>query len=295
MDNQIDAATALPCSGSQSGLMLFRPDGRALDLSDIYRGCSVFFLGAGPSLRESDLSVLRARGMLTCAVNNAAAVFRPQLWVSVDDPCNFVDVIWRDPGILKFVPCEHFERSIIVRDRDRTLHVSSERVANMPAVFGFHLNTSFQPEKWLFEDTINWGNDACTPDLDGNTGGRSVMFVALRLLFYLGVRRVYLLGCDFRMTFEGPNYAFEQARSRAAVHNNNCTYRILNRRFQHLKPYFEAAGFEVFNCTAVSHLAAFPYRSLDDALTEATASVPQEILTEGMYDRLQRERDAKRR
>jgi hypothetical protein len=272
--------------------MLFKCDGQPVNLSGLYRGQSAFFLGAGASLRTMDLSLLNARGILTCGVNNVAAIFRPQLWVSVDDPGNFADGIWRDPGILKFVPCDNFERPLVLRSADGSLYVSDERVADFPAVLGFHLNTSFRPETWLDEETINWGSDASTPDLDGNSGGRSVMFVAMRLLYYLGIRRVNLLGCDFRMTLDHENYAFPQARTRTAVHNNNNTYRILNRRFGHLKPYFDAAGFEVINCTADSQLVVFPYRSFEEARLEATAPIPQHIMTDGMYDRAQRERDA---
>jgi len=274
--------------------MLFNWNGQAVDLSGLYRGHSAFFLGGGPSLRTLDLSPLSARGILTCAVNNVAAIFRPQLWVGADDPGNFADAIWRDPGILKFVPCGHFERSLVVRESDGSPRVSDERVADMPAVFGYHLNTSFRPESWLVEETVNWGNEGRTPDLDGNTGGRSVMFAAMRLLHYLGVRRVYLLGCDFRMTFDQENYAFQQARSRQSVQNNNNTYRILNCRFRHLKPYFDADGFEVFNCTEESQLVVFPRLPFADALRETTARIPERIMTEGMYDRAKRERDALR-
>ncbi|MEX0678900.1 MAG: hypothetical protein WD063_17630 [Pirellulales bacterium] len=269
-------------------------NGQSVELADLYRGRSAFFLGAGPSLLDVDLPLLNSRGVLTCGVNNVPAIFRPHLWVSADDPGNFADAIWRDPGILKFVPRGHFERPIVVRGEDGSLNVSSECVASMPAVFGFDLNELFCPERWLFEDTFNWGNDGSTPDLDGNRGGRSVMFLALRLLFYLGIRKVFLLGCDFRMTFDQPNYAFSQARTRASVLNNNASYRILNRRLIRLRPCFDAAGFEVFNCTEGSQLAAFPFVTLEQALNEMTAGIPKQIVTDGMYDRLQRERDAQR-
>ena len=44
--------------------------------------------------------------MLSCAVNNAAAVVRPNLWLAVDHPGNFCDTVWKDPAVLKFVPQE---------------------------------------------------------------------------------------------------------------------------------------------------------------------------------------------
>ena len=62
----------------------------------------------------------------------------------------------------------------------------------MPAVFGYRRNEAFVAEQWLYEDTFNWGNHSKRTDAYGNTGSRSVMYIALRLLFYLGVRQLYL-------------------------------------------------------------------------------------------------------
>ncbi len=289
--NSTDASVV---PGQVGGPMLSMPEGRSIDLAGIYRGNAGFLLGAGPSLSAVDLSKLMLRGVLLCAMNNVAAIVRPHLWVSVDDPGNFADVIWRDPAIIKFLPHEHMDQQLVARDANGGLFVSADRVAAMPAVFGYHRNERFDPSRWLYEETFNWGNRGNEPDLDGNTGGRSVMLVALRMLFYLGIRHVYLLGCDFRMALDQQNYAFPQARTRAAVHNNNNTFRILNHRLRHLKPHFDAAGFRVRNCTEGSELDAFPNVTLDEALSAVTAHMPKTISTEGMYDRQQRERDSRK-
>ena len=127
---------------------------------------------------------------MTCAVNNAAAVFRPQLWTAVDDPGHFCDVIWRDPGILKFVPLDHMEKTFLVRDDQDRLVPSTERVGDMPAVFGFRRNEAFAAEQWLYEDTFNGGNHTDRVDAYGNQGSRSVMYIALRPLFGKSARTV---------------------------------------------------------------------------------------------------------
>lgn len=95
--------------------MLWTREGRAAPLGGIYRGQSVFLVCSGPSLSGHDLSLLQQRGIVSLAVNNAATIIRPQLWVSVDDPGNFCDAIWRDPGIWKFVPQGHLEKPFTVR------------------------------------------------------------------------------------------------------------------------------------------------------------------------------------
>ena len=272
--------------------MLFTRDGHNVFLGDMYRGRSAFLICSGPSLAQQDLSRLNDRGVLTMAVNNAAVIHRPQLWCSVDDPGNFCDAIWKDPAITKFVPLCHMEKPITTRDPSGDIITSEQRVGDMPAVFGLRRNETFQAGQWLYEDTFNWGNQGKRTDEHGNKGSRSVMYLALRLLFYLGIRRVTLLGCDFRMQTGAQNYAFPQDRTRASVRGNNASYRILNDRLTHLLPHFEQAGFEVFNATPDSGLTAFPTVSLDAALADAKAWLPSQIDTRGMYDRKQREKTA---
>jgi hypothetical protein len=269
----------------QPAPMLFTRDGHNLFLGDLYRGRSAFLIGGGPSLKKQNLSLLEQRGVLTCAMNNVAAVYRPHLWVSVDDPGSFSDVIWQDPAILKFVPLCHMEKKFSVRDSNGALMESSEVVGDVPGIFGFRRNEHFEASQWLYEDTFNWGNHARRKDAEGNKGSRSVMYVGLRLLFYLGVRRIFLLGCDFRMQDGQANYSFEQARSPQSVGSNNKTYQILNSRLSLLKPHFEREGLEIYNCTPDSGLNVFPSMDYRQAVAEATSEMPTLIDTAGMYDR----------
>jgi hypothetical protein len=273
--------------------MLFTRDGHNVFLGDLFRGHSAFLICGGPSLKSHDLSLLNARGILTLAVNNAATVVRPQLWTSVDDPGHFCDAIWADPGILKFVPFDHMEKHFLVRDDADHLVLSQAKVGDMPGVFGFRRNEHFRADQWLHESTFNWGNHTDRVDEYGHKGSRSVFYVALRLLYFLGVRTVYLLGCDFRMEEGRPNYAFEQDRSPASVRSNNSSYRILNVRLGHLKPHFDAEGFRVFNCTPGSGLTVFPALDFGEAVRRARSAVPGRINTSGMYDFKANQRKAK--
>ena len=269
----------------QPAPMLFRRDGHTMFLGDIFRGRAAFLICGGPSLLSHDLTKLSERGILTCAVNNAATVVRPNLWVSVDDPSHFSDVIWRDPGIWKFVPLCHMEKSIWQRNGSGDLEPGSERVGEMPAVFGYRRNEHFVAEQWLYEDSFNWGNHGNLVDAHDVKGSRSVMLVALRMLFFLGVRTVYLVGCDFRMASGQANYAFEQDRSTGSIVGNNQTYQALNVRLKALQPYFEREGFEVVNCTPASGLTVFPFLKYDQAIAKVTADLPARIITRDMYDR----------
>lgn len=268
----------------QPAPMLFSRDGHNLFLGDMYRGHSAFLICAGPSLLSHDLSQLDQRGILTCSVNNAATVYRPHLWTSADDPGNFCDAIWRDPGITKFVPICHMEKTFNVRSENGALVKSQEVVGDMPNVYGFRRNESFNADTWLYEDSFNWGNHSQKTDSYGNKGSRSIMYIALRLLFFLGVRRVFLLGCDFRMENGQRNYAFDQDRSKASVSGNNSSYEIMNIRFERLLPHFEREGFQVLNCTPNSGLRIFPHIPFEQAISDVRSSFPPKIETWGMYD-----------
>lgn len=277
-----------------SSAMIFAPDGHGVLLGDMYRGRPAFLLCSGPSLITHDLRLLQQRGVLTCAVNNAAAVFRPHLWVSVDSPAHFCDAIWRDPAILKFVPVPHLHHPVAIRDDHGQLQLSREVVRDMPAVFAFQRNDTFVAERWLYEETFNWGNQSKRADAHGNRGSRSVMYVALRLLFFLGIRRLYLLGCDFRMERGKANYAFPQRRSDSSIRGNNRTYDVLKDRLTQLLPYFEKEDYRIFNCTPNSGLTVFPHISYEEAVAEVCSAMPQEIITEGMYDQGSRKRQSRK-
>lgn len=258
--------------------------GFKVDLYDHFQSATGFLICSGPSLRGFDLSPLQSRGILTCTVNNAGTLFRSNLWVAHDNPGNFSDVIWRDPGMLKFIPIHHLDQGIRVRDSNGELVDSNETARQMPATLGYKSNSIFSADRWLTEDSINCGDADDNINRKGQPSARSVMLVALRLLHHLGVRRVFLLGCDFRMSFGSENYAFDQSRSRRSIRMNNNTYRILCDKFNMLLPHFKSAGFEVFNCTPNSCLTVFPFVDFEEAVKLSTKNMPSRIETKGMYE-----------
>jgi hypothetical protein len=251
--------------------MFFRDNGMNIDLVDMYRGQSIFLILNGPSFKEVDHSALRAPGIVSFGINNGAHAFRPNLWTSVDDPTRFMESIWKDPTITKFVPMGHFQKPIWDR---ATNAVSREKVKDFPNVIGFRRNEKFEADQWLYEDTINWGNHK------KRGGGRSVMLSALRLCFLLGFRKVYLLGCDFHMDAES-HYWFPEDRTNAAIRNNSNAYKMLSDYFTQLLPHFKQESFEVINCTPGSRLEVFPKMELNSALEKSRVDISAS--TEGMY------------
>jgi hypothetical protein len=258
--------------------LLFTQDHLPLWLGDIYRERSAFLIGGGPSFASLDHVTLRQPGILTMAMNNAVKTFRPHFWVSVDAPDHFLRSIWLDPTIMKFVPFFHSGKYIFNSDEWKFTGV---RVGDCPNVIYFKQNDHFESRQFLTEYSLNWGNSK------EHGGGLSVMLPAIRLLFILGIRRVYLLGVDFKMD-EKVKYHFEQERSGDSISRNNETFAKLAGWFDELRPIFEAQDFFIYNCNPESNLKAFNFVSFDKAVADVLAEFGRIDITrertKGMYD-----------
>lgn len=249
----------------------------------MYKGSHAFLICGGPSFSELDHNKLK--NCLTMGLNNSIKTFRTDMWVSVDEPSRFLKSIWLDPKIKKFVPyvnedmelwdntIDHWGPLKNPMNTDKNL-----KVRQCPNVTFFRRNDKFESSRWLFEYTFNWGDNAKWG------GGRSVMLPALKILFILGIRNVYLLGCDLLMD-ENHKYHFDEKRDAGAQKGNMNTYKkMIEVYFPKLKPEFDKYGFKVFNCNKDSRLKVFPYISYDEAIRRATdvLDIDNEI-SYGMY------------
>jgi hypothetical protein len=256
--------------------MFFTREGSQLNLIGHYRGGSAFLICNGPSFASLDKKQLDKPGIMTFGINNGPKTFRPNFWCCVDDPARFIKSIWLDPQITKFIPQAHFEKPIFDNEK---WEIMKTKAGECPNVIGYRRNEKFMADRFLFEDSCNWGSSK------ENGGGRSVMLPALRILFLLGFRKVYLLGCDFKMS-ASYGYHFDERRERGAVNCNMSTYdRLKSEYLPSLKPYFEAEGFNVYNCNPDSELKVFPYLPFEDAIKEATKNLG-DVVNErvwGMY------------
>lgn len=256
--------------------LIYNEKQHPVNLQGIYKGASCFYIGAGPSLNQIENPTLvqlsQTRGITTFAVNNIAARnVRPNIWCCIDSPKSFHRNIWDDPSILKFTKTENWDHGY-----------NGGMVNNAPNLFWFRINGDFNTETFFKESTISCGRYSHHTDNLGISGGRSVMLVAIRLMHYLGFKRVYLLGCDFNMQPEQP-YAFEQTKWPGGVKTNNQMYSITEARLKSLIPQMDRDGFQVYNCTPNSKLSIFPEMKLEQAVKLATCSMIKEPNLKAMY------------
>ena len=265
-------------------VMFTRDDEPADFLRNTFAGASCFLVCGGPSLNDIDLTLLNQRGVVTAAVNNVAATHvRPHLWFVCDMTAQFSEVIWRDPGIMKFTKRKYLDERVRTWDAGRMEFVKSSFVPRkLPNCWGYQHTKGWNAETFLDDELPTWGVNSKEMDPDGHGEHFSIMLVAVWLLYWLGFRTLFLLGCDFRMHERKP-YAFEQSYGSASVGSNNSLYAWLRRRFRELAPHFTQRGYRVYNCNPKSRLDAFKRIRFEDGLEMALDGFPAHARTEGHY------------
>lgn len=266
--------------------MFFTREGATLHIEGMYRGYPGFLVAGGPSLARLNLDLMRKPGVLTLGLNNSVKTFRPDLWTCVDDPSRFLQSIWLDPKIRKFVPMAAFNKPIWNNSCQNGVHKwerSNLLVGDCPNVVGIRRNEKFAAHRFLTENTCNWG-------CHKNYGGcRSVLLSAIRIMWELGVRTIFLVGVDLKMS-STETYAFSEGRTKGAVKNNEATYaRMIKEYFPALKPHFEKMGLKVYNCNPDSGLKVFEHMPYEEAVAQATSEIGDTLQerSEGMYVKLE--------
>lgn len=244
-------------------------------LCNMLANSSVFLACGGPSANDLPLEQLNRRGIWTMCVNNMAGHdrFRPQAFVCADPPSKFNHSIWLDPGIMKFVPSPKLRgyRSKLRKKRNGKFRSLGKKVPDCPNVWSFQRDTWLLPDNsFLMGNGARWGNQNAGVTRTGLTKTVSTMLLAIRILYHLGARTIYLVGVDFRMA-PGKGYAFAQDRDAPAIASNNRQFQIISGWLEMMVKdnVFKRFGLSVYNCYERSGLRAFPYVPFEDAIRNA--------------------------
>lgn len=298
--------------------------GLPVDLRDQFYGSSGFVVLGGPSAKQLPLELLGKRGAVIISMNNCPGVLppgiRPNVWLHTDPTHKMHDGLWKDPLVQKFSPIREWAahtdtarpwlvsegeagqvvkyKGIRTRTPEGRLEFLPSRSAReFPNVFGYERNTAFDVDNFLWEPSINRGNDqqhhlgASAKGIKANGWPHVInsMFSVLKLSFYLGFSRLYLLGCDFRMEHAQPYGHGGQTKEASACNAMNETFAQMSTMFDALRPKMEAAGLNVYNCYERSGCWSFDYLDFREAIDQATGDVPQVLDTAGWYDEIRTE------
>lgn len=214
-------------------------------------------LGRGESATLAKCKAIAKAGIPVLAINDVRKGWpKPRYWCSGDPPGYFSERIWTDPDIMKFIGLHNKEN---VRPRDGAYE--PKKVAReAPNVFFFHQATdNTDAEHWLFHPFVSWGTtigcENCPKQLYEKGAARSSMLIGLKLLFFLGYRDVYLVGCDC-----APHHHPESAYWETIFH-------LTDSVGQHFKQW----GYHVMQTNRDSHLRCFDFVDFDEALRKAVA------------------------
>lgn len=245
--------------------LVVKRNDKPIDLEGLWSPNPAFLVGSGPELEKFPLERLKERGVASMGVNNAAARAPVKAWCFGDPQNKFHQGLYLDPTVMTFAPQPKLKRMILMK-LDGRFHRTEVRVRQTPNVFSFNRGMMFQPKTFFETEWAQWGKGKHQPEGTAHAGCLATLFVGFRLLHYLGVRRVYLIGVDH--TSNRRRYKKEQAA------------------FKRLLPVFERVGFEVINCNRRSGCRVFPFADFHEAVDDCKGSVPSEPLdVEGWYSK----------
>lgn len=261
-------------------------------LRNYLSGGSAFLVCGGPSLNQVDYQRLRERGIFSLGVNNVTGYVPCSAFVCSDPPSKFHSGIFFDPKIMKFLPTPKLRKNRgKLRLKTPQGFVDAQRTtAECPNVWGFERRSWLSCDAtWFTENSAAWGNHDHGVDKTGEPKTVNTMFLGLRILQYLGAKKIFLLGVDFNMDPDKGlhgNYCFGEKRDEGAIRSNNNQYSVANVWLSRLRPIFEQFGFRTYNCHQSSHLRAFDYVPFEAALECCRGQVPPEPFDlEGWYEK----------
>ena len=105
------------------------------------------------------------------------------------------------------------------------------------------------------------------------------MYDVLQLAYRLGFRKVYLIGCAFKISQE-TQYSYKTKLDGHQVNYNQRTYNNFVEKMKLLKRHFEEKNFEIISSTPNSSLnGIYPFVPFKDAIKEVLKDFPKEYDT----------------
>lgn len=228
--------------------VIHKPYSHLLKYKNIHRGERVFLLGNGPSLKKTDLNLIK--GEHSIAMNRISLIYRhtdwrPDYYLYTADNINNKN--WGDK----------WKASVneAVSNPETTSFVwrmFSDKVEDNPGILWLDNVTELDiaMEGTFSTNIAQWISKTGTS-----------MNVALQLAYYMGFDQVFLLGCDLNWkTTTGlkgdPNH-FDSSYS-ARIPDGERERLRMKRTHEYAYSFFRSAGREVYNATVDTLLDVYP-------------------------------------
>jgi len=225
---------------------------KLLSLKDAYLGKRCFVCATGPSMTVADLEKLKDE--YTLGVNSICMIYPKTQWrpsfYGISDRLVYKNLksLIETHDILTFVGTNAFER-------DNALP---------PDWILFPENYVYHAYCTAFEDDYRgkFSEDCYAAVYDCYT----IVLNMIQILFYMGFKEIYLLGCDCNYVVGAKNHFIENGHV-IPDRELRTAYLRLMAGYQALKDYADAhPDLKVFNATRGGKLELFPRRSLEEVL-----------------------------
>jgi hypothetical protein len=213
---------------------------------------AAFLIGRGWSATREKREKVANSGIPAMAVNDyPKGGPKPEYWCAGDGPSLYGNRIWDDPDVMKFTPYAHTK---VARPREDAFEPVQTPVDATNSHFFHKVNDLLSMDEWLHVPYISWGTTVFGPDVPPQFhkegAARSSMVIGMRLLWHLGYRRVYLLGCDCTPHHHpAPNY-----------------WKVMFHFIDQLRPVFDRWHYKVYQTNPDSHLRTFEFIDFDEAI-----------------------------
>lgn len=199
-----------------------------------------FLIGRGWSASAQRRRQIAESGIPAMAINDYPRRGpKPRYYVAGDGPSHYGKRIWSDPDVMKFCPTWGADVSYPREDA----YAPKVPAKNCPNVFFYHqVANDAEVESWLHKPWISWGTTLVSDqhNVFGSAAGRSSMLCGMRLLWHLGYRTIFLVGCD------------------CDYHPSKGYWPSIFHYLGKIAPTFERYGLKVIQTNPDAHLRTFP-------------------------------------
>lgn len=226
-----------------------------------------FLVCGGPSINDLDHTRLQERGVVSLGVNNIAAHVPVDAWCFSDGQTKFHHGLFFDPKMMTFCPTPKLRKHVRMKVGEE-FRVTNVQVEQCPNTWGFQRSGRLYPEHFFDTWYAQWGFGGRQDDAEQPFRRLCTMLLGIRLMHYLGCRKIFMLGVDFWID-AGQPYAFNQAKG-----GGNGAWKKNEEMLRLCAQTFAREGLELFNCNPRSQLDLFPYVSYDVAVEQCKGLVP---------------------
>lgn len=221
------------------------------DLRDIHKGERCFVWGAGPSLKKTDLDLLKDEINFG---NNSLA--RGDFAQSFKYFCVYDWLAWHDNSKY-IIP---LDAKVFLGDNAAKLYLSRKRhydrqMKSKPVVI---------KKKGHFDDFPDGATIKINDLKDGAYSGCSIVGFCMQIAFHMGFKEVYLIGCDCDYSKDLHWHTARKTGRFFGIQDTDLPG--LLRSFPKMKKTFEDDSRQVYNATVGGKLDIFERKKLEDVI-----------------------------